>query len=131
VEARDPQPGRDGVCAQPAEAQLIAGGEQDDDGSGNRDVRKRESELNGRVRGLTCLGARWKVSASDEIKPAGCRTLTMRHVLMIADGPASAPAERVRRLRGSLEFVSHCLIRHELGQVSVQVSRRGSWLRVP
>src|SRR5262249_55394791 len=89
VETRDPQPGGDRVRAQPAEVQLIAGGEQDDNGSGNRDVRKRNGELNGRVHGLTCLGARCKVSASDEIEPTGYRTLTMRHVSMVADRPTS------------------------------------------
>ncbi len=81
---------------QPAEAELVAGSEQDDNGSGNRDFRKRESELHSRVRGLTCLGARWKVSTGDEIEPTGRRTLTMRHISIVDDRQASAPA-RLRR----------------------------------
>ena len=81
---------------QPAEAELVAGSEQDDNGSDSRDFRKRESELRSRVRGLTCLGARWKVSTGDEIEPTGRRTLTMRHISIVDDRRASAPA-RLRK----------------------------------
>ena len=46
--------------------------------------------------GLTCLGARWKVSTGDEIEPTGRRTLTMRHISIVDDRRASAPA-RLRK----------------------------------
>ncbi len=94
MEARDPQSRQDRVRAKPAEGKFIPGGEQHDNRSGKRDVGKCESKLNSRVHGLTCLGTRRKVSASDEIKPTGRNTLTMRHVSMVADGRASAPVDR-------------------------------------
>jgi hypothetical protein len=81
---------------QPAEAELVAGSEQDDNRSDCRDFRKRESELKSRVSGLTCLGARWKVSTGDQIEPTGRRTLTIRHISIVDDRRASAPA-RLRK----------------------------------
>jgi hypothetical protein len=92
VKARDMQSGCDRVRAQPAEAQLIGCCQKHDDRRSNCDFRISKSELDSRVRGLTCLGARWKVGTGNDTEPTGLRALTMRHVLMLADRQPLAPA---------------------------------------
>jgi hypothetical protein len=86
AEAGDSQSRRDGIGSQPDETELIASSEQNHGGSGSRDVRKGKSELNGRMRGLTRLGARGEVSASNEKKPTRRGVLEMRHISIIATG---------------------------------------------
>jgi hypothetical protein len=67
VEADDTQSGRDRIGAQPSQAELVAGSEQNDGRSGSRDVGEFESELNGRMDGLTGLDAGGKISTCNEI----------------------------------------------------------------
>jgi len=84
VEADDSQSRGDRIAAQPAEAELVAGCEENDDGSGSRDVREREGEFDGRMHGLTCLSASGQVSASNNEQPTLRRVLAIRHISMIA-----------------------------------------------
>jgi hypothetical protein len=84
VKASESQARCHGIGAQPAESELIARSNQNQHGSGSRNVRKSESKLDGRVCGLTCLSARGQVGASNEKQPTRCRALKMRHISMLA-----------------------------------------------
>ena len=84
MESGDSQSRQDSVVSQPAETELIASCEHDQDGSGSRDVRESKRELNGRMRGLTGLRARRQVIASNYKEPALRPALMLRHILMVA-----------------------------------------------
>jgi hypothetical protein len=84
VEADDSQSRCDCIGVQPAEAELIGGCEENDDGSGGRGVREGERKLDGRMQGLTCLSASGQVSASNDKQPTWRRVLAMRHISIVA-----------------------------------------------
>ena len=86
MEAGDAQSRCNGVSAQPTQTELIASREQNQGGSGSRDVWEGKCELDSRMDRLTCLGPRGQVSPSNDNKPTRRRVLTMRHISMVASG---------------------------------------------
>jgi hypothetical protein len=74
IERRHSQAGPSGVDEDAAERELVRSGNKNQGGGrgvpGGDDTGKDDSELKGRVRGLTCLGCGRQVGSGDEIEPA-------------------------------------------------------------